>query len=476
MTNTSKPSLTITPRCKRDIICVINVKTGLTIQEFQYSTLEEEIQKIAETLNTSNCNEILILLENSPLSNDAWKRIIDKITIGESYFFRDDAQFNFLRHYWIPHLIARKRQNDDKNIRIWSAGCSAGQEIYSIAILLAQQIPDIREWNISLIGTDINWAHLHQAQQAIYSEWSLRDTPEDYRLLYFEQNKPGQYHLKEQYRSSVNFFFLNLADDQFPTLFNSTVSVDLILCRNVFIYFDITTTTQVMEKFSQALNPDGCLLLGSSDLVEQNCAQLELQQWQNTNYWERKVTEQQKHPPIEDVSAYLTDTGNTAIIELTKKKQWGQLVELCTKLETQHDLSLDLLQHKATALANLGKLNQANELCQIILEKDPLNHHIYLLYSLVLLEQNHKIQAEIALRKTISLRRDFFEAYYHLGNLKLLDDEPQEALSLLRHCVKIMEQMPQERRLHNAADLDIKRFSGIVKQEIKIMTDQYNIN
>lgn len=202
-------------------------------------------------------------------------RLINLLTIGETHFFRDSAQFDALTTQVLPNLIARKRAaaaaigSDPPGIpqlRLWSAGCASGEEPYSLAILLHQLIPDIKNWQILILATDINHESLARAQQAHYSDWSFRETrAKSNRSFYFTlQHK--RYHLRDDIRRMVTFMPLNLIEDNIPAIHNNTVSMDLIICRNVTIYFTEETTRHLVNKFYQALVEGGWLVVGHAEL------------------------------------------------------------------------------------------------------------------------------------------------------------------------------------------------------------------
>ncbi len=201
-------------------------------------------------------------------------RLINILTIGETHFFRNTAQFEALANYVLPGLIAKKREAANQitpngpgvpQLRIWSAGCSTGEEPYSIAILLRELIPDIDKWRIFILGTDINTDSLARARQAVYREWSFREEKaRERRPIYFE--KRGMYfHLNDDIRRQVTFAQHNLIEDDFPSTKNGIMAMDLIMCRNVTIYFSPEITEQLTNKFHATLVDDGWLVVGHAE-------------------------------------------------------------------------------------------------------------------------------------------------------------------------------------------------------------------
>lgn len=185
--------------------------------------------------------------------------MVSFLTIGETYFFR---HFDVIEKVVLPNLI--KSHQHDKTLRIWSAGCSTGEEPFTVAMVLNHLLPDINNWNITIVGTDINVNSLQYAKDAVYRPWSLRSISDYYKNNYFTK-KDGLYYLDERARSLVKFDYLNLVDDAYPSAETSTKDLDLIFCRNVTIYFEMETTIKAVHKFYDCLKEKGFLAVGHAE-------------------------------------------------------------------------------------------------------------------------------------------------------------------------------------------------------------------
>lgn len=166
----------------------------------------------------------------------------------------------------LPELLNRKAaQKGDFRLKIWSAGCSTGEEPYTIAIILKERLEYFDDWDIEILGSDISERVLKFAQEAVYMPRSLKDVPEYIRLKYFEYN-PSQkvYKLKDKIKRLVTFRYLNLYDEHKMRLMRN---YDVIFCRNVLIYFDEESRRKVVEYFYDALNPGGYIFLGHSESI-----------------------------------------------------------------------------------------------------------------------------------------------------------------------------------------------------------------
>jgi chemotaxis protein methyltransferase CheR len=213
-----------------------------------------------------------LIAGSSPASVAEWHRIIGAMTNTESYFFRDRGQFTLLEQTLLPALIAERRS--DRQLRLWSAACASGEEAYSLAILLCELIPDLDRWQVMVMGTDINTDALARAERGWFREWSFRAIDPHRWQHYFEPIADG-WQIATKVRQLVTFCPFNLARDAWMS--DRDGAVDLILCRNVFIYFDPQAITPALSTFAQALKPGGYLLTGHAELYGQNLGAFDVQ-------------------------------------------------------------------------------------------------------------------------------------------------------------------------------------------------------
>ncbi|MCW8408948.1 protein-glutamate O-methyltransferase CheR [Legionella sp. PATHC035] len=245
---------------------LIHKRYGLVIHVNQARELTKTIAVACNKFNYQP-QEYLEQLNNCASNSSLLADLVSAITVGESYFFRDKNQMQLLENKLLPDLINQKSQ--DFSLKIWSAGCSSGEEIYTLAILLAELIPNIDLWDLYLLGTDINTTSLQKASAAVFGQWSMRSIPEKYLQRYFEKND-RTYVLSPQIRDLVQFKYLNLCDNSYPSIINGIFEVDLILCRNVLIYFDNELAAKIMKKLSACMHKNAYLILGASDPIVTN--------------------------------------------------------------------------------------------------------------------------------------------------------------------------------------------------------------
>jgi len=185
--------------------------------------------------------------------------LFDVITTHETYFFREDRQLRAFSEEILPELLEARKQF--RTLRIWSAGCSSGEEPYTIAIL-CRQYPGLQNWNVNIFASDISQHMVQAGRRGIYGESSFRNTPGKVRIEYFEKTEDGLYRIKNEIKQMVTFIKLNLIDEKRAGIFGE---MDVIFCRNVIIYFDATAKKKVIEFFFHKLRKDSYLLLGHSE-------------------------------------------------------------------------------------------------------------------------------------------------------------------------------------------------------------------
>jgi chemotaxis protein methyltransferase CheR len=186
--------------------------------------------------------------------------LIDNLTTNETYFFRETPQLRAFSEELLPEL--RRSLAERKTLRIWSAGCSTGEEPYTIAILLLESGDWWRDWQVEILGSDINQRVLHTARKGVYKKSAHRATSPEMLAKYFIEEDKGSYRILDKVRELVSFSSVNLLDPNKTSLVNN---VDIIFCRNVIIYFDKEAKKKVIESFYEKLREGGYLLLGHSE-------------------------------------------------------------------------------------------------------------------------------------------------------------------------------------------------------------------
>ncbi len=231
---------------------------GIFFQEDVQYLLERRLNSRIRELNIGTYSEYYRYLRYSPKRRQELEEIIELLTTNETYFFREEYQLRAFRDEILPELI--RNNAGDKKLRIWSAGCSTGEEAYTVAMLVYESIK-LKDWDVEIFANDISRKVIQKARKGQYSRSSFRSTRDDIIQKYFrEQN--NMFVIDERIRSMVSFGHLNLLDEEMLQLIGD---VDLIFCRNVLIYFDKQARLRVLKMFYDKLKPHGYLLLGHSE-------------------------------------------------------------------------------------------------------------------------------------------------------------------------------------------------------------------
>jgi len=210
--------------------------------------------------------------------------LVDNLTTNETYFFRESPQLRAFSEEILPNL--RETLADRKVLRIWSAGCSTGEEPYTIAILLLESGDWWRDWRVEILGSDINQRVLHTARKGVYKKSAHRVTSPEMLAKYFIEEEKGNYRIADRVRELVSFSYLNLLDPFKTSLISN---MDVIFCRNVIIYFDKEAKKKVIESFYEKLREGGYLLLGHSESLINISTAFALRTLKNDMVYEKPV-------------------------------------------------------------------------------------------------------------------------------------------------------------------------------------------
>jgi chemotaxis protein methyltransferase CheR len=259
-------------------------------------TLRHIVERAYQASATPTLDGFATRLESLPETDPEVQAFIGQMVVGETSFFRNQAQFAALAETVLPDLIDARRESGRRRLRIWSAGCATGEEPYSIAILLTALIPDWREWDIRIFATDINPFALRRADDALYSDWSFRGADPTLVERYFTRVSKLR-KLTHPCKQLVSFRRQNLAVAAIPAPDFGLVDLDIIVCRNVTIYFDRELTERLAAGFFEALRPGGWLIVGHTEPDTSIYRDFETVDFPDTIFYRRSVADREQRPP-----------------------------------------------------------------------------------------------------------------------------------------------------------------------------------
>lgn len=235
----------------------IHDKTGIFLKHSKTYFLEQRLERRFEELGCADVQEYYRCLKYDTARNEL-DALVEILTTNETYFFRDIKQLLAFSREALPNVVERKLAEGKKSITIWSAGCSTGDEPYTLAMLASEVMKRIK---IRIIATDINARVVQFAKQGIYSGRSLKDVPPHYLKRYFTLREDG-YEVTAEIKSMTEYMVLNLVDKMRMSLLSD---LDFIFCRNVLIYFSHPVAKQVINHFYDSLNNGGYIFMGPAE-------------------------------------------------------------------------------------------------------------------------------------------------------------------------------------------------------------------
>lgn len=250
-------------------------KTGLRFEENKSYYVNKRVRERMQRIGQPTVMSYLHYLRFHDAGQEL-EELINVLTVNETYFFREYNQLKCFAEEVLPILM-----QNHKCIKVWSAGCSTGEEAYTLAIILTEMLADT-DFTFKVLATDINTDVLKAAERAVYGERSVKDVPETYKKKYFQ--KEGAWHVvRPEVKKNVHFFYLNLADDWVARM----NGLHAVFCRNVLIYFDDLSRREVALKFYQALEPGGFIFLGHSESMSRVTPVFRLRRFKNAIIYQK---------------------------------------------------------------------------------------------------------------------------------------------------------------------------------------------
>jgi len=401
-------------------------------------------------------------------ATEEWEALARAFTTGETFFFRDHGQFDLMRFRLLPELIARHRS--DKILRLWSAGCASGEEVYSLAMLVDMLLPERDGWNILILGTDIDSNAIAKAQRGRYGKWSFRMVPPDLQQRYFHL-EGNEWILDERIRRRVTFRVSNLVGEPFPG--SELYGMDIILCRNVFIYFEPAAVFAVATKFAATLREGGYLLTAHTELIGHSVRELESRMFAEGVVYQRHaqvpvptstIRRLQVREPFP--STFLRaregptppsqpspagggrsngaggERSQSPSLARSAGEGWGGGGFPPAPHPVAHND--ELLLKEAYALADKGEFDLAEQACRKILSATPLETAPYFLLAQLAQVKGDFNQAKDCLNKAIYLDHRFVAAYLELAALSERAKDMPHAQTLRRAALGIVRTMPND--------------------------------
>lgn len=432
----------LTHEASQEARALIASRLGLDFPETRHADLERGLLRACEASSVSTPESYLTWLATLSDESSEWRRLASHLTVGETYFFRDRALFEALEQQVLPFLIETRRAEGTPRLRLWSAGCATGEEPYSLAILLDRLLHGGANWALTTLATDINAEALEKARRGHYRQWSFRETPQWVRDGYFHRRGAETLELDTRIRRTVTFTPLNLAEDGYPSVVTNTTAMDLILCRNVLMYFTREAQRQTVARLQRALVPGGWLVVSPSEASAELLSPLAPASFPGVILYRKEPA---SLAPLPDFPARLpvvvTPAGPDPLLSPLTRPLQG-LGESEERADVPLAPAADL--ERAQALADQGKLDEAHELCETALARDRLNLKAHLLLAAICQEQGEVPAAIEALRRAIYLAPNSAPAHFLLATLLFRLGKRRQGQRSMETVVSLLSSVPRD--------------------------------
>ena len=470
------------------MVCeVIASRMGLHFPVERWAMLRRNLILAAREFGFHDMDRFIQWLLSASLNSEQMEILAAHLTISETYFWREPQVFAALTDFILPELIrskgrvqgARCKAQGERSIRIWSAGCSTGEEPYSIAIALHKTIPKIEEWNITILATDINTKALNKATTGTYGAWSFRNSPAWLKSNYFIQKEDRQYEIIPHIKKMVSFTCLSLAE---MSAISNTGSMDFIFCRNVLMYFTPDWISKIANSFYQDLTEDGWFIVSSCELSSQVFPQFTTVNFPGAVLY-RKGKNGSVHSfdlhsiaILEPQEPFNNPTHSTHFQPQSQSQSQPQfqpqpqpqpqpLQPVSEETSTDKIFSIRLL-------ADQGHLEEALLKCGEAIASDKLAPGLYFLRASILQELGKSIEAIASLKQAIYIDPDYIMGHFMLGNLFVRQGNPKSAKRFFDNVLGLLDKYENNDILPESEGLSAQYLRGIIISNMEAMRTQ----
>ncbi|MGB1285280.1 MAG: CheR family methyltransferase [Aggregatilineales bacterium] len=480
------PQFSSPPRAAvTEAMSLIEQRTGLAASTRLRLDLDRMLQQIAG----GDVPALLGVLRQADIHAPEWQMLISTLTIGETYFMRDSRHFDLLKDEILPQITLEKRRQRNFRLRIWCAGCSTGEEPYSLAITLHEFLPDLPRWSIELVGTDINHHSIKTAKKGVYRDWSFRHTGDYFRRRYFDR-LDDNWQIKSHIQKIVTF-------EQGAIPGRAPIEdCDIIFCRNMMLYLSDRATRATEDMFFRLLKPGGWFFLGHAEAVRHRRDRWSRHIFPGTPIYQK--TDLNADPAATPVSyklssrdAFLTKFSGRRIREVTPVND-----EIETEPITVPDMQTSADYIDAVAALHDEKFAQAKQIMQAVVADKPddakshtvlaallAGHHdfdtalqhldtalkieplladAHYVQALIYGEQGNPEHQEKALRAALYCDRTHILATWMLSDLSRQSDNLREAARLSKRARTLLVTVSPDAYLSDVSEMRASRLLALL--------------
>ncbi len=467
---------------------LIDMALGLYFPPNRHDDLLKKLEPAAREMGFDDASQAVDVLLREPVSGNQWQILAKHLTVGETYFFREPAAFDALQTDILP-AIFRDPHRVSRQLRVWSAAASTGEEPYSLAMLFDRLLPTAPGWSVSILASDVNPAALKRAKRGVFRRWSFRKMPEKRRNAYFSELSDGTFQISSRIRQMVTFFPFNLVTDDYPSYLKQLYDVDIIFCRNVLIYFSAQTIERVVAKLTQTLSPGGWLVVSPTEAPHIAASGLQRRVINGNTFFQKvsprrtfkqaiaptgatKLLDPADLPAPPAAAADTTANRPEPVVRVQSPRKpdlYAQALQLYR--DGSYDAARKILEFILSAderalanepdavqllvhtYANRRQLEQAEAWCRRAIAANKLNPRYYYLLATILQAKDDNAAAVDALKRTLFLKDDFALAHFMLGNILQQQGKTDAARRHFQSLRRILHALPPDAVLPGSEDV-----------------------
>ena len=420
--------------------------TGLAFYADRDEILTDVIGGRLSALRLRDCSSYAEFLAGSNESKAEMDTLIAELTVGETYFFRDPEQFAAIRDIILPDILKRKQSS--RQLWIWSAGCANGAEPYSLAVMLAHEMADrIAGWQVAIYATDLNRSYLTRAAEGRFRAWDLRSTSDEVKRDCFSQ-EGLIWTIHPRYKQWISFHHMNLVEGEFSPPFPASTSFDLILCRNVMIYFAPEVSRRLIGRFHQSLEDEGWLVVGASEHSPEKYQAFRTVTAPGTRLYQKMAL----------------PCGHMEVVPEPALARPVAAVQPLPGPPADPDAAdVDGL----CQLVDRGNWQDAAEYGQRLLSRDRLNPEIHFYQAVIFENLGIREESERSLRQAIYLDRHFALAHYHLGLALKRDRQMLAAARSFVNALKVLAGLPDHAMVTAGHGVTVTGLKDLAKMHLE---------
>lgn len=466
------------------MVCeVIASRMGLHFPIERWTMLNRNLALASTEFGFQDMSGFIQWLLSATLNKDQIEVLASYLTISETYFWREPKVFRAFTDYILPELI-RSKKKGEKSIRIWSAGCSTGEEPYSIAMALHKTINKFEDWDVSILATDINPRAIRKAVSGIYGTWSFRNSPSWLKSTYFHLRGDRKYEIIPEIKKMVTFSCLSLVE---MSAISNASTMNIIFCRNVLMYFTPDWINKIAESFFQTLTDDGWFVVSSCELSSQVFPQFKSVNFPGAVIYRKSRNGSVISHDINSLSSSTFSDPAKSPLHLDLPITFSPILPLTPSLHNPVTPSpvlpfavSPIQQPHATPeesyttkiftirlLANQGFLSEALALCNEAIRSEKLATGYYFVCASILQEMDKISEAIDSLKKAIYIDPDYVMGHFTLGNLFIKQGNNKNAERYFNNVLNLLNKYSDDYILPESEGLSVQYIREIIRTNMQ---------